>query len=517
VVRVMKSPYNIVKIVGFVALINLLARLFGFVRELVIGFQFGTSYLADSVVSAYTIPNFLYVVIGGAITTAFISVYGKITNPIEQQHFKESVFTALSIILIFVLLSLALFAKPITAMIFPGLDGRELSVTSQLLVLMAPSSLFLVFSMWFSGVLNVHRKFKAAALSTLLLNAVFVLLAVVLFPLFGIYAHGIGALVGSIVMAGFLFVILIKSNVFSLKFRLKFTSDHSKRMLRLVWPIILGGATMQFYFLIHRVFASTLEDGFVAALNYSSKLVQLPQGVLMTAVATVIYPALVRKASDNHSEVENIYQKGLRTLALTVLPISIFVLFYAREMVELVFEHGQFTSQSTAMTAPLLKILVIAMFAHAANLYITRFFYAKESSKLPVFLSVLSVFGINVLFIFLLIEDYGAQGVAWATSISAVCNFVLLAVAAHFTLGLKLTVQSAFAGLKLVLLLTVFTIIVLLTSTYVSIDSRPVVTLIIGAILSIIVFFFVMKWLKFPEASFIETKLRAKVRKKNMA
>lgn len=44
------------KIVGAVAIINIAARLFGFLREMVIGYQYGVSYASDSIFTAY---NFL--------------------------------------------------------------------------------------------------------------------------------------------------------------------------------------------------------------------------------------------------------------------------------------------------------------------------------------------------------------------------------------------------------------------------------------------------------------------------
>ena len=88
---------NIFKIIGIVTAINLASRLFGFVREVLIGYHFGTSSLADSVILAYTIPNFLYLVLGGAITTAFISIYNKISNPLHQTQFKEVIFTYITI------------------------------------------------------------------------------------------------------------------------------------------------------------------------------------------------------------------------------------------------------------------------------------------------------------------------------------------------------------------------------------------------------------------------------------
>lgn len=63
---------RLLKIIGAVAVINIVARLFGFAREVLIGHQFGTGAVADSIITAYTVPNFIYLIAGGALTTAFI-------------------------------------------------------------------------------------------------------------------------------------------------------------------------------------------------------------------------------------------------------------------------------------------------------------------------------------------------------------------------------------------------------------------------------------------------------------
>lgn len=74
--------------------------------------------------------------------------------------------------------------------------------------------------------------------------------------------------------------------------------EYALRMLKIALPVLLGGATLQFYFFVQRIFASQLENGYVAALNYASKFVQLPQTILMTGVTTVIYPLLAKKTAE---------------------------------------------------------------------------------------------------------------------------------------------------------------------------------------------------------------------------
>ncbi len=52
---------NFLKIIGAVTIINIVSRVFGFLREVIIGYQYGSSHVADSIFTAYTIPNFFYI------------------------------------------------------------------------------------------------------------------------------------------------------------------------------------------------------------------------------------------------------------------------------------------------------------------------------------------------------------------------------------------------------------------------------------------------------------------------
>ncbi|MFC3886509.1 murein biosynthesis integral membrane protein MurJ [Bacillus songklensis] len=432
------SKKSLLKIIGVVTILNIVSRLFGFLREAVIGYHFGTSSLADSVILAYTIPTFIYLVVGGAITTAFISIYKKVESSTEQQQFKELVFTYTTIAMAVLSLLFVLLSREITDLLFSGLTAQESEKTARLFAIMAPSTLFLVISMWFSGLLNIHDRFFGPAFSTLVNNAGFVLLAVLFYPFMGAQAYGWGALLGSVLMVLLLVRELRRNHFLSFRFRFAMeNSEYAKRMLKVGVPILFGGATLQFYFLLHRMFASQLAEGAVAALNYASKLVQLPQVILMTAVTTVIYPTLAAKvANGRFEEVAAMYDKGLRLLLVTIIPISIFIFIYAYDLVKLVFEYGSFTAESTAITAELLQWFVIGMFAHAANVYVTRFFYAMEKSLYPVISGVIAVFGINVGLILLWIEKGGADAIALATTISAYAQLFFLLIASRFVLKL---------------------------------------------------------------------------------
>ncbi|SDH63027.1 murein biosynthesis integral membrane protein MurJ [Alteribacillus bidgolensis] len=506
---------KLLQVIGAVAVINMLSRLIGFFREVVIGYQFGTEEAADSVVAAYTLPNLFYVVVGGAITTAFISVYTKIDAPLDQKQYLERVFGWLSLVLILFSGGLVLFSEQVIALLFSGMKAETFQLTTDLFSVMAPATFFLILSMWFTGILNVNNRFSWAAAGTLLLNGSFLGIAVIFYPWIGAFAHAWGALISAVLMCVFLIYLIRREKFFTFRLRLN-KSPETWRTMKMAGPILLGGATLQLYFLIHRMFASWLEDGYIAALNYTSKIVQLPQSVLMMAVTTVIYPLLSRKvAAKEEAGISTLYFKGLRMMGLSILPVAVFVILYAEEIIRVIFQYGNFTEQSTNMAAPLLQILVIGMFFHSANLYVTRFFYAYERSVFPVIVSLVSVLGINVGINFLLIDSYGAAGVAWGTSIASICNFGLLLLGTQFMLKLRKAPDVKW-GKDIGKLLTLLILFGAVLFGWKSIMTAggSYISLLAGAAAAAIILIILMKVLRFQEIEDITEKVKEKVVKR---
>ena len=98
--------------------------------------------------------------------------------------------------------------------------------------------------------------------------SVSLLISLILGPL----GYGLGALASAFSMFLFLIYFLRRFQIIScFNWRLTYTAE-TKRFMQLLIPIVLGGATLQFYYLIQRVFASGLDAGMIASLNYASKL-----------------------------------------------------------------------------------------------------------------------------------------------------------------------------------------------------------------------------------------------------
>lgn len=496
---------TIAGLIGIVTIINILTRFMGFVREVMVGVHFGTSSMADNVVLAYTIPNFLYLVLGGAITTSFISIFNKIDNDNKEQ-FKKVIFTFSTLIVFSITIILLIINKKIISFMFPGITGSQESVLELLFYITAPSTFFLVMSMWFTGILNVHGRYIGASISTLANNIVFIGFVFLSHPYLGVYSYGWGALLAAITMFFFLYYELRKGNFLSFHFSFRYENKSEIiRMGKILLPIVLGGATLQFYFIMQRFFASYLSDGYIAAINYASKLVQLPQLILMTSITTVIYPLLAKKAAKNElKEINLIFNKGDHLLFLYIVPLSIFIYFFSSDIVTFIFEYGSFNNDSTRKTAAMLQILVLGMHAHAANMYITRFFYALEKAIYPVIIGLFSVFVLNTFISFYYLDSFGASAVAWGTTISAYFQYFSLLFIGKVVLQFNISFERKHIHYLIIILTQI--VILYLTKGRINFDI-PLFNLLLGSAVFFVTYLITLKFLGYP--------INMKKRKKN--
>jgi len=282
-----------------------------------------------------------------------------------------------------------------------------------------------------SGVLNVNGKYNLSSMAVLLYNVAFVGIAVLLTSAFGPESYGIGAMLGAVLMGGFLYMGLRKSKLYSLKPSFGM-SDDVKRLWVIALPILFGGASLQFYILIHRIVSAQFDEGVMSAVNYASKSTGLPQAILMTAVTTVIYPLLSKKEGEGDMEtIRKLYKKGMLYLVALLAPATAIAYFFAEPLISLVFERGEFTRESVLLMTPIFRVFALSMFFLAANTFITRFYYAKANSIVPVIFSVISVLGINVAVIYAMMDSFGPSAIAYGTAISAAANFVMLVIYAR--------------------------------------------------------------------------------------
>ncbi|NLB18305.1 MAG: murein biosynthesis integral membrane protein MurJ, partial [Syntrophomonadaceae bacterium] len=387
----MTEKRTLLKAAGLILAISIIGRLLGFVREQVIAANFGTSMATDAYLMAFTIPNLIYVIIGGALATAFIPVFTDThINQGNQESSRLASYTgnlALVVMSIIALLGI-LIAPLLVSLIAPGFSPEAHEMTVKLTRIMFPCVLLATLSMLLGGILNSLRHFAMPAFTAAAFSGTVIISVFLLVPDMGVTGLALGTVLGMAIQ-----VLIQIPALFGrgLRYIPRISLDNAgvRRIGELVFPVMIGTGVNQIYVTIDRILASTLSVGSLAALNFANKLMFLPFNLFVVAVNTAVFPSLSALAARNdHEELGNTMVFGLNLIALFTIPAAIVLFALSEPIVRVLFERGAFDAHSTAMTSFALRFFVLGLFAQGAYNVINRTYYALQDTKTPVKISI---------------------------------------------------------------------------------------------------------------------------------
>lgn len=414
-----------------VMVINMLSRILGLVREMIIGSVFGASGMTDAYVSATKIPNFFTTLFGeGSLGTVFIPIYNRGLEEKGKEKTDEFVFSLLNLIIAFtstMSVIMILFSRQILKVTTGFADPERFEAANGLLKIVAFYFLFIALSGVVSSLLNNYKKFAVAASMGIVFNLVIIVGTLLLKNKMGIYGLGVAYL-----LSGVFQLLMMLPQFFQImktyKFVFNLKDPYVKEMFVLMVPTLIGIFGYQINEIVDNRFATMLPAGTASALNYASRLYLLPIGVFAISLSVVIFPTLSRAVVKNkRKKVRKVVQEGLAMLAFLIVPSSVILFGYAREIVTLVYKRGHFSNKAVTLTSETLQFYALGLLFFSTIHLLTRSHYVYKDRKLPVISSFIGIFT-NILLDFLLYKQYRHVGLTFATSFAAMINFLILFV-----------------------------------------------------------------------------------------
>ncbi|PJA21457.1 MAG: murein biosynthesis integral membrane protein MurJ [Deltaproteobacteria bacterium CG_4_10_14_0_2_um_filter_43_8] len=417
---------------GVVSFFTLLSRILGLVRDAVLAFAFGASYVADAFYVAFRIPNLLRrFVAEGALTAAFVPLYTEYLkrSRSEAKAIANIVFTHLLLLLVVLVIVGIIFAPWLVKLIAWGFadDPQQFALTVFLTRLMFPYIFLISLVALAMGVLNSLKHFAAPAASPILLNLGIIFGAVGLKYFFElpVVAVAVGVLLGGFLQLALQIPVLMKEGMFP-SFNFNFRDPGLKRLLFLMGPSAFGAAVYQVNVLFVTLLASFLPTGSVSYLWYADRVSEFPLGVFAIAVATASLPTLSAFAAEKNMEAfRNVLSYSLHLTFLIAIPASVGLLLLAHPVVQLLFQRGAFTPAMTEATALALMVFALKIPFVAAVRNVVPAFYALKDTKTPVVVAMVDVI-VNLLCGLFLMKHFAHVGLSMALVISAIVNFLLL-------------------------------------------------------------------------------------------
>lgn len=425
---------SLLRSTGIISFATATSRVLGFFRDVLIAKYFGTGIPAQAFVVAFRLPNMLRDLIAeGAADAAVVPILSEYRETRTKEEYWEVAGIILKLMLL-VLLFLAamgmIFAPLFVRVMAPGFigDPEKFALTVSLTRMLFPYLVLVGMVAYCKGVLNSLHYFVTPAFSPVVLNVTMITVLFVLCPVIGVKGMVIGVLLGG-TFEVLLQVPAMRAKGFRFSRGFKIVHPVATRIGKLLMPRALGSAVYQLGVMISTIFASLawiVGEGGVAALYFSNRLIQLPFAIFGVALATAALPKMSKEvASGDTQKLKDTISFGMRVVLTVMIPAMVGLLVLCRPMVRVLFQRGEFSAYSAGITTDALFFSAFGLFAYSGSKILISAFYAMGDTKTPV---KTAVAGLTVNFILNLILMWPMRigGLALATSIAAITNFILL-------------------------------------------------------------------------------------------
>ncbi|MBN2842481.1 MAG: murein biosynthesis integral membrane protein MurJ, partial [Sedimentisphaerales bacterium] len=442
-----KQNHSFVSAAKVVALLTLLSRVLGLVRDALMARYFGAVIMHYFGIP-FQVPNLVRRLFGeGALTAALIPVYtDELKNdPQQAQLLARSVLTLLitgltCLTLVGIIVLLAFRYSDAAA----NYDPKTIHMLS-LGAIMLPYMIFICYAAVVGGLLQVHRHFIAPALVPAFLNTTIIIGVYGFARFFGadpwqqIYAAAWSVFAAGLIQIA---VQIPAMRKFGISPRLRFTFNEApiRRVFTIMAPMMIGLAAVQintvsdnliaFYFsssqesgpymeFFGRQVLCPVNEGSVNYLYNAQRCYQFPLGVFGVALATAIFPFLSSCVSENDMKgFARQLNHGIRLTIFIGLPSTLGLMLISGPMVRAIFEGGEFTAADSAQTASTVIYYAAGVIAYCMQQLVVRAFYSFKDSKTPVNIAVKMIF-LNFFMNLILIWPLATGGLGLSTAICA--------------------------------------------------------------------------------------------------
>lgn len=441
------------------------SRLLGFARDAVTAALFGQTGATDAFFAAQTVSQAVYdLVVGTTITAALIPIFSEHADEQDRSELwriASVVITFGGLVLSGLAVLMVVFAPQVMGVTVDFKEGTNQQLAVELARIVMPSFIFLGLSGILQSLLYSMRNFLYSAFCVAALNGAVVASAIAFHNQIGLASLPAGMLAGSLLMVLIQLPPLIQARM---RFRLLLDLHHPevRRIGKLCLPVAAGMVVTIFGIVIDRRLASQTGAGSLSAMQYATKIVQLPLGLISTALGVAILPTLSRHAMEPGLEqYKAVLTRGLKFVLALILPMTVAVLALNNQILAVVYQHGQYTAADRQVTATALYLYAPQLPFAAIDYLLISAFYALKNTLVPAVLGVVGV-AIYLAIALSLVGRLGFPALVLANTVQNSLHGVILLVLLWRLLGGLQGYTLAGSALKMLLAGAVMAVVALL-------------------------------------------------------
>lgn len=429
----LEQNFHVGKATVIIAVLTLVSRLMGFVRDLFLASQLGAGIQTDIYFTAFRLPDLIYnLLILGTLSAAFIPVFTNqyIKSKSAAWELTNSILNMGLITMGGLCLILFVLAAPLAKLIAPGFSPEALSQTVILTRIFLLSPIIFTVSSVFSSTLISLKKFIWVNTAPLFYNAGIIVGILFFWPMWGLSGLAFGVILGASMHASIQLPQLIHLG-FRWRPSIAWKNQSVQKVLKLFLPRVLGLDISYVNLVIVSIVGSTLAAGSISAFNFANNIQSVPLGIFAISTTLAVFPVLSEEyAKKQFNNFINTFNRAFVRILFFILPIAVLMLLLRAHIVRLLLGYGECDWTCTITTFDALGLLSVSLIAQSLVPLLSRAFYARQNTVLPLIIG-LSATAINALLSFYLSFGLGIIGIALGFVIASLLQLSLLMICLH--------------------------------------------------------------------------------------
>ena len=417
--------------IGLVFILTVVARMSGIVREMLQARYFGIGADADLYTASFNSTIYLYNNICYALCIAAVPI---LTREFSVER-RKGIRAANNLVTLTLLVSLAAMglwqlwaSTPLVGMIWKNaasdLSRLVLYIRVMALSLPAVAVAYLMVAMF-----QALDHYTLHGSMSLPYNLFLSLFMIVVGARLGIGGVVVAATAAWLLQLGMSIPYAVKER-YSYRPTLDLRADYIGSYFKTAAVTVLTTSIFLFCYLIDTSHAASFDSGAVSAFYYADKLFTPLTTTVLYSISAVVFPRFNREvtSADSKGYLSYIWNVTESTL-LFILPICATMCAFGRDIIQVVFESGSFTGESSTITGNIFMMYAFGMCGFAALDLLNKAYYAMKKTLVPLLVNLC-----------ILLVNLALNGVARTAA------EVALATSAAITLGAIVMAEKLFRG-----------------------------------------------------------------------
>lgn len=399
--------------------ISIISKIFGFAEKVIIAHFFGTGQVADVYFVSMGFVLSIVFLIKELIHPSLLPIFSRSLDSggdVSGVLFRR-VFFYSACLLGSIAIFMAVWPGVVADIFVPGFSDEKKKLTAWLIRLLAPATIVWGLSMVTMTALNGRKFFIRAAWPEAMMKFFIAAGLLLIVPMAGVCGVAIVVSAGVLWLLGVQLFFLPESRCL---LRADFGGKVNEvgQVLALMGPIAIGVVSSHVSGVVDNMLGSTLPDGGLAYLGYSKKLIDAILLAGPVALVTVVYSQLCHLGGEEKKRFfAEVFGKSLRLIVYFALPVSLLLVVLRVDIISLLFERGNFHTESTMATAETFMFYAFGLMTFSLESLVVCSFFALKDTKTPVVIGIVAVV-VDILLAWSFLSTLGHLAIAMALVVS---------------------------------------------------------------------------------------------------